>query len=277
MRTFHSLFAAGLFALAIGNGCTCATPDAGFEAVLTKKPILGSQDGVDPMPVKAGREFVALTTSVDLVDMRPQLFHVKLDDFFTKDGVPLDFQATIRLQITSSVRIVAEFGQQWYAGNVEPEFIRAVRDAVKKHDMNEVALNVTAAEEIDKEVTDAMTKYIAEANLPIKLMNVTLGRASPPDAVKTQRVETASQEQRQNTEKQRKLAEDQRREAELSRAKADNAYREGMELSPSQFISLEQIKMLHEVCGAAGKGGCTFLIGAQGVTPTLDVRENSKK
>lgn len=270
MKRLRSFLILCSFALAAGGGCTCAQPDAGFEAVLVEKPIIFGDGGVNQKPVSTGLKIAPWTTSATYVDMRPQLFHVKLDDFFSKDGVPLDFQATMRLRITSSVRIVQELGQEWYKNNVEPEFLRAVRDAVKKHDMNEVALNVTAAEQIDTEVTDVMAKYIAAKNLPIQLMEVTLGRASPPDAVKTQRVETASQEQRQNTEKQRKLAEDQRREAELSRAKADNAYREGMELSPSQFISLEQIKMLHDVCGK-DKGACTFLIGAQGVMPTLDV------
>jgi len=83
--------------------------------------------------------------------------------------------------------------------------------------------------------------------------------ANPPDSVKNQRVETATHEQRINTEKQRKLAEDQRMLAEQSRAAADNAYREAMHLSPEQFIQLETIKMQEQVCGANGKGTCTFI------------------
>jgi hypothetical protein len=84
---------------------------------------------------------------------------------------------------------------------------------------------------------------------------VTLGRANPPDAIKHQRIATAEQEQRVNTERQRKLAEDMRRGSEESRAVADNAYREAMRLSPEQFLQLEQIKMLHDVCGG---GKCSF-------------------
>ena len=80
---------------------------------------------------------------------------------------------------------------------------------------------------------------------------MTVGRANPPDAIKNQRVETATQEQRSNTERQRKLAEDQRLQAESSRAAADNAYRESMHLSPEQFIQLEQIKMQEAVFAAA--------------------------
>jgi regulator of protease activity HflC (stomatin/prohibitin superfamily) len=258
--------------IAIGlTGCNSVAPDAGMEAVLVKKPMLFGRGGVDPEPVKTGRVFVAVTTDAKMVDVRPQLFKVHLDDFFTKDGVPLDFDATLRLQVKSSVRLLADFGDNWYVNNIEPEFIRFVRDAVKKHGMNEVALNVTAADEMDSEITQKMKDYIASKNLPVELCDVTLGRANPPDAVKSQRVETATQEQMQNTEKQRKLAQDQRKLAEASRAAADNAYREAMRLSPDQFLQLEQIKMLHDVC--KNQGNCSFIIGGGSITPMMNVKK----
>jgi hypothetical protein len=94
---------------------------------------------------------------------------------------------------------------------------------------------------------------------------MTVGKANPPDAVKNQRIETATQEQRIQTEKQ-KTAEDQRQQAESSRANADNAYREAMHLSPEQFIQLETIKMQQEVCGPQGKANCTFI---QNGTPAV--------
>jgi hypothetical protein len=68
--------------------------------------------------------------------------------------------------------------------------------------------------------------------LPVTLINVTVGRALPPDAIKHQRIETAQQEQRVLTEGQTKLAEDARKAAEQSRADADNAYRNALGLSP---------------------------------------------
>jgi hypothetical protein len=100
---------------------------------------------------------------------------------------------------------------------------------------------------------------------------MTVGKANPPDAIKNQRIETATQEQRIQTEKQTKLAEDQRQQAEQSRANADNAYREAMHLSPEQFIQLEMIKMQRDVCGGNGKGNCTFIQNGSAV-PTLSVR-----
>ena len=115
----------------------------------------------------------------------------------------------------------------------------------------------------------AMEAYIKEAGLPLKLVQVTVGKANPPDSIKNQRVETAAQQQRVLTEGQRKLAEDSRKMAEQSRAQADNAYREAMQLSPNQFLQLESIKMQVQACAS---GHCTFVVGG-GVVPTINARE----
>ncbi|HEU4996629.1 MAG TPA: hypothetical protein VFT29_17555 [Gemmatimonadaceae bacterium] len=144
-----------------------------------------------------------------------------------------------------------------------------VRDAVKGHGMNETAISTKALEDIDDKVTQAMSDYIKRINLPVRLVEVTVGRANPPDAIKHQRVETATQEQRINTERQRKLAEDERAKAELSRAAADNAYRNAMQLSPEQFLRRESIKMQRDVCIAAGTH-CSFVPSS--AVPTFDLR-----
>ena len=110
-----------------------------------------------------------------------------------------------------------------------------------------------------------MEAYIASAKLPVRLIQVTVGKANPPDSIKGQRIETATQQQRVLTEAQRKLAEDARKLAEKSRADADNAYRQAMQLSPDQFLRLETIKMQKEAC-AKGGTTCTFILGN---TPAL--------
>jgi regulator of protease activity HflC (stomatin/prohibitin superfamily) len=134
-----------------------------------------------------------------------------------------------------------------------------VRQAVRKRGMNETAISTTALDTIDAEIRDQLIAFMQSKSLPVKLVTMTVGKANPPDAVKNQRIETATQEQRIQTEKQKKLAEDQRLQAEQSRANADNAYREAMHLSPEQFIQLETIKMQNDVCGPQGKGTCTFI------------------
>ena len=144
-----------------------------------------------------------------------------------------------------------------------------VRQAVRKHGMNETAISTTALDDIDTEIRDALVAFIADKQLPVRLVTMTVGRANPPDSIKHQRIETATQEQRIQTEKQTKLAEDQRLLAEQSRAAANNAYREAMHLSPEQFIQLETIKMQRDACGQSGKAACTFI--QNGASPVLNL------
>ena len=245
-------------------------PDAGQEVVLVEKPIIFGHGGVVPEPVKAGRQYTWFTTIGHTVEMRPQQFAVHFDDFMSSDGVPLDFDAVVRLQVMESVSLIRDFGPDWYNQNVKAEFANRVRQAVRKHGMNETAIKTEAIDSIDAEVTAEVEKYLTSAKIPVKLVQMTVGKANPPDSIKNQRVETAAQQQRVLTERERKLAEDSRLKAEQSRAAADNAYREAMQLSPNQFLALETIKMQRDVCAEDGK--CTFFIGGN-VTPVLDVKK----
>jgi hypothetical protein len=250
-------------------GCRSVTPDAGQEAVLVRKPLVFGSGGVEKTPVPTGRAFVAFTTNAVYVEMKPQQVNVEFDDLMSRDGVPLDFNAAIRFKVNNSVSLVQRFGADpsWFGRNLEQPFRNAVRDAVKKRGMNEMAIDASAAEAVDTEVSAATATIIKRDGIPVDLIDVTLGRANPPDAIKHQRIDTATQEQRIQTERQRKLAEDQRLQAELSRAAADNAYREAMRLSPEQFLTLESIKAMKEVCV---DGKCSFVTA--GGLPTFGIR-----
>lgn len=250
-------------------GCAYVSPDAGQEAVLVAKPYIFGSGGVQPTPVHAGRQFTWMSTQVVYVDVQPQQFTIHFDDLMTSDGVPLAFDAVCRLLVTDSVTLVTRFGPKWYENNIQAEAMNRVRQAVRKHGMNDTAISTVAIDAIDAEVTKAIEDFIAQAQVPVKLIKFTVGKAHPPDAVKNQRIETAQQEQRILTEQQRKLAEDQRKAAETSRAAADNAYREQLGISGEQFVTLEQIKMFTHVCGE-NKSPCTFILGNG--TPVLGQR-----
>lgn len=266
MRSLSFVFALLIAALSF-VGCSSVAPDAGHESVLIQKPLFFGRGGVDQSPVRTGRVFVALTTQDVDVNMQPETFHLNIDDMMSLDGVPLDFNSTIRLQVTDSVKLVTTFGPKWYENNVQQPFFQAIRNAVKKHGMNEVAISTVASDQIDNEVTSEITQYLTDKGLPIRLIDVTVGKANPPDSVKHQRVETATQEQRINTERQRKLAEDIRKGAEQARAEADNAYRTSMQLNPEQFLQLESIKAMRDVCGS---GHCSIV--TTGALPTFGIK-----
>ncbi len=264
-----------------GVGCSTASPNAGHEAVWVEKPIIFGHGGVDPEPVKTGLSFGAFTSNASDVDMLPQRVDMEFDDMMTKSGVPVSFHVVGTFHVTDSVKLVKKFGADrddkgnwgFWNRNLDQPIRTAVRDSVKKRDMQEMAISQTAADAVGAEVQTAADQIVKQTDVPILITALNVGRVNPPDAIKNQRVETAAQEQRGITEQQRKLAEDQRLMAEQSRARADNAYRESMQLSPEQFLRLETIKMQEVVCGKEGKGTCTFLIGSGGVTPVLDVNK----
>src|SRR5579862_2065234 len=250
------------------TGCSSYAPDAGHEVVLVEKPLIFGHGGINSEPVKTGRTFAAITTDGIDVEMRPQRFEANLPDTMTSDGVPISFHAIVTLQVIDSVALIKNFGQNWYQHDIDQAFGQFVRQAVRKHGMNETAISTTALDAIDTEIRQDLADFITQKNLPIRLVTMTVGRANPPASIKSQRIETATQEQRVQTEKQIKLAEDQRKAAEESRAAADNAYRQAIGLSPEQFVQLEQIKMQREVCAHTS---CTFIVNGGGV-PTFNVR-----
>jgi regulator of protease activity HflC (stomatin/prohibitin superfamily) len=278
MKRTGSILVLGVIAVvAAFSACSTVQPDAGHEAVLVRKPLVFGSGGVDDTPVKTGLKYVAFTTSGIDVNMQPRRIDVEFTDLMTSDGVPIDFHAVLTLQVTDSVKLVRDFGADVgpngtpgvWTRNLDQPFRTAVRDAVKKHGMNEMAIQATAADEVDRVVTEHLLAIIKETAVPVKILDVSLGRANPPDAILHQRVETAAQEQRINTEKQKKLAEDQRKLAEESRAAADQAYNQKMGLNTEQYVALQAIQMQRDVCA---KGTCTFIYGAS-ATPMLNLRQ----
>ena len=272
-----SLVLGGFAVMAAFAACSTVQPDAGHEAVLVRKPLIFGSGGVDSTPVKTGLKYVAFTTEGIDVNMQPRRIDVEFNDLMTSDGVPIDFHAVLTLQVIDSVKLVRDFGADMAANaapgfwlrNLDQPFRTAVRDAVKAHGMNEMAIQATAADEVDRAVTDHLLNIVKETGVPVKILDVSLGRANPPDAILHQRVETAAQEQRINTEKQKKLAEDQRKLAEESRAAADQAYNQKMGLNTEQYVALQAIQMQRDVCA---KGTCTFIYGAS-ATPMLNLRQ----
>src|SRR5512133_160720 len=124
-------------------------PGAGIEAVLVHKPLIFGHGGVDPEPVKTGRSYVWFTTEPIYVNMQPIQFNEHFEDLMSSDGVPLDFDSIIRLKVIDSITLIRDFGPQWYDKNVKAEFRNRVRQAVRKHGMNETAIDTKAIDAID--------------------------------------------------------------------------------------------------------------------------------
>jgi uncharacterized membrane protein YqiK len=142
-----------LMASALAIGCNSVTPSAGEEAVLVRQPWFFGHGGVDDQPVRTGRVWVAPTTHAVIVNMQPQAFNRDFDDMNSRDGIPLDFHAQLRLQVTDSVAMVKGFGETLkavYDRNLDKPFESTVRQAVRRHAESDIA--VTAVDEFVADV-----------------------------------------------------------------------------------------------------------------------------
>lgn len=268
MNTVKLLMAASAVALLGTAGCSRVAPDQGQAAVLIRKPMIFGHGGVVNEPVITGVTYAALTTNYITINMQPQLFNTEFDNIMTKDGVPVTFQMRLTLQVTDPVALVEHFSgadfdgphaNDWYKINIAPHLQYLIRTAAKQYPMNDLAISGSAADEVDAYVRKNLLAYIAAKHIPVKVVDVNAGRADPPDSVKTQRIQTATEQQRQITERQTQLAEEARKGAEEARAIADKAYNDKMQISSEQYIALERIKMMRAVCTMGNN--CYFFTG----------------
>lgn len=237
------------------TACSRVTTEPNEEKVLNAKPWLFGSGGVLDTPVR-GTQWVSWTTDSIAVNMQPEQHTLELNDLMTSDGVPLDFDASVVTQVTDSVALIKRYGTNWYENNISTELLSYIRDAVKKHGLNETAISSTAASAIDSEVSERLELYFAKNKFPVRLVRFTIGRANPPDSVKDQRIATAAQEQRVLTMQKSTLAEIERAKSEAKRAEADRAYQNGLGLDSQQFVQLRALDTLKEVCG---QKNCTFV------------------
>lgn len=256
------------------GACSYANPDAGEQAVLVRKPWFFGHGGVDPTPVTTGTQIIAWSTDEVRVPVTPIAFSIGFDNMMPKDGIPLDFHTTVRMQVIDAPTLVRDWNgaavneegepsNAWFWANISPVFSNMVRQEVKNFTMQQLAFEGAAVDQIDQRVTGQLNAFIRKNKMPVRLLSVTVGRAIPPGEILDQRTETAEQQQREKTMEAQQKAEEARKGAELARAEADNAYRVQMQWTPEQLIETKRIEMLRQACA---QGTCIF----GGATPIVN-------
>jgi regulator of protease activity HflC (stomatin/prohibitin superfamily) len=242
----------GATALALSlslSGCVYATVDAGHEGVLVEKPFFLGHGGVDPVPIGTGRQFVALTTEVVDVDIRPIQYSEHFD-IISSENAPVSFDAFFIANVMAgrSPDLVSRFGPQWYVNNVKEAFRTIVREEVQKYPLFELttkpATRTKLQDAIDQEVR---MKIIEKNKMPVVLNRVVVGSILPPKGVLEQTAETIKQEQRRITMIEFQKAEEAREKAEKQRGIADRAYRESLGLTAPEFVDLRRIEVQKEI------------------------------
>lgn len=231
------------------SGCVFATVDAGHEGVLVEKPIFFGHGGVDPIPIGTGRQFIALTTEVVDVDIRPIQYSEHFD-IISSENAPVSFDAFFIANVMAgrSPDLVSRFGPHWYVNNVKEAFRTIVREEVQKYPLFELttkpATRTKLQDAIDKEVR---LSIVEKHKMPLVLNRVVIGSILPPKGVLEQTAETIKQEQRRITMIEFQKAEEAREKAEKQRGMADRAYREQLGLTAPEFVDLRRIEVQKEI------------------------------
>ncbi len=273
-KKLFSCLVAGLLLCAGLTSCHRVTPDAGTESVLIHKPWFFGKEGVDPDPVETGSEWVWFSTEDVNVSMVPQKYDENLEDVTSNDNTLLDFNTQIQLQVidNKSPILIELYGPQWYTNVIQETYRNTVRSYISRYSPFDLMSNREVLDSINLMVKQYMVNHIAELSkereLPIKVVNVIVGRAIPNGPQKEEMDRTAAATQAKRTEESRKEMLVAREAAERQRAIADKAYQKELGLSTDQFIQLRAWEIIEKKEGA----NIDVLVGSTGTSSMWNVR-----
>lgn len=256
-----------LFILYVVAPWTRVITEPGYETVVIDTPFFYGDKGTRETTLKEGAEWVWSTTTRIPVNVKPYVVPVSIDDFSSMDNILLDFEASVTVRVVKPALLIQKFGPKWWDDNLQRPYISMVRDQVKQYDMAKMMSDPVTAGLIDQELTKELTKKVAELNLPIEIIDISLGRAIPNKEVLQRMNETAAEQQRQNTLEQARIAELKRKDQQEAKADADNAYRNKIGLNVAEYVQLQLADKLIEACKAAQQ--CVLVPGNGGVAHVL--------
>ncbi|MGH7229151.1 MAG: SPFH domain-containing protein [Nitrospiraceae bacterium] len=247
-------------------GCVLMPIDAGHEGVMVEKPFFFGHGGVDPVPATTGRIWVAPTTQVIDVDIRPIQFSEHFD-IISAENAPVSFDAFLIANVMEgrSPELINRFGPNWYNSNVKEAFRTFVREEVQKYQLFQLTTDPTTRAKVQDAVAqEVRTKLIDKQNIPVRVNRIVIGSILPPKGVLEQTAETIKQEQRRITMIEFQKAEQAREKAERQRGTADRAYRETLGLTAPEFVDLRRIEVQKEIVQHA-PSALTIIMGMERV------------
>jgi len=256
------------------SSCGYVSVNGDEEAVLIAKPLIWGHGGVIDESVSSGTQWTALTTDEIIFKIVPTTHEEKFDDMMTDDNTPVDFSAYLKLCITKgqTPTLLKNFGKDWYENSLAPTFRALVRDKASGHKMFDLTSNREILSKIESDLFNKITKYCKDLGLPVTVMQVTIGKVTPPDDVLEETRRTAAQNQNKLTQDARSGAELARKQAEINKAIADKAYQSQMNMTTSEYLQLRQLEIEKEkVELVRDKQNVTIVMG-QGLTPTINVK-----
>jgi regulator of protease activity HflC (stomatin/prohibitin superfamily) len=241
-----SLFAMLLAGLT--TSCYRVQPDPGVESVLVYKPYIFGHGGVDDTPVSTGSTWCVITTEHKEFPITPITITEDFTNMIPSDNTPVSFSVYLKCQIRSGETPVLykNFGADWYQNNLQATFRTMVRDKASAFKMFELASNREISSQLEKDIFKDILEYTAKINLPVTIMQVSIGAVTPPEQVLTETKNTAAQNQSILTQKARADAELSRKQAEINKAIADMAYQKEMKMTIAEYLHLRQLEIEKE-------------------------------
>ena len=245
-----------LMAFVTISSCYRAKPSAGEEAVLIYKPMFFGEEGVEKTPVTTGSEWCWFTTDDIYVSMVPHKFDEKIDDAASNDNTPLDFNTSITLKIEDgkSPILIENYGTNWYKNVIRETYINTAINYISRYNPFDLISNREVADSINGFIKTDMEEYIIKLSkdkpLPIKVVNVIIGKAYPNKLQKDEMERTAAAIQAKQTQERKREMEEVRESAERQRAIADKAYQKELGLTTDQFIQLRAWEIISQKNGA---------------------------
>ncbi len=228
--------------------CYRVQPNPGEESVLVYKPFIFGHGGVDPAPVSAGAEWCVITTEHKEFPITPVTITEDFTNMIPSDNTPVSFSAYLKCQIKKgeTPNLYKNFGTDWYAHNLQASFRTMVRDKASAFKMFDLASKREISSLLEKDIFKDISEYAKKINLPVDIMQVSVGAVTPPEQVLTETKLTAAQNQSILTQKARADAELSRKQAEINKAIADMAYQNQMKMSIEQYLHLRQLEIEKE-------------------------------
>lgn len=256
MKQLVRLFSLLIMSVLVLTSCNYVKVSAGQEAVLIDKPVFFGHGGVRPTTVTTGTKIVWASCDDILFDVRPVKHDIVLDDIFSNDNTPLDFHTQITTQIKKGKAnvLLENYGEQWFDIIIRTHYVNLVTEYVSDYSPFDLMSNTKVLKEVDAKVKKDMDNYVAKLNkdaeFPIIIKDVQVGKAKPNSEQLQEMNRTAKVIQAKQTQEREFEVQVAREKAERQKAKADKAYMLEMNLNPNQYINLKWVETVANKQGA---------------------------
>ena len=247
MKNLTKLFLLAILTSMLAS-CYRVQPNAGEESVLIYQPYFFGHGGVDDTPVSTGAEWCAVTTSHKEFQITPITITEDFVNMIPSDNTPVSFSVYLKVQIEKGKTpdLYKNFSATWYEHSLQASLRTMVRDKASAFKMFDLASKREISSQLEKDIFKDISEYAKKLNIPVNIMQVSIGAITPPDQVLTETKLTAAQNQSVLTQQARATSELSRKQAEINKAIADQAYRTQMGMTTEEYLHMRSLEIEKE-------------------------------